>query len=77
MCAKEPGQSPDSPLAVYAGRDGTLRYQMNAELSKYIKSAAKAANMHLSPEEQTFISYHSLRVWATVLLSKAEKMEIH
>ena len=71
--ANELGQSSDSPLAVYTGKEGALRYLTSAELSKHIKSAATVTQMHVTPEELALFSCHSLQVWVAVLLSDSGK----
>ena len=50
-----------------------MKYLTSYDLSVALRSAMKRAHPHLTKEELSLISCHSLRVWACVLLSEAGK----
>jgi hypothetical protein len=66
-------QADDLPFCVYRNNRGKTVYLTAQELTKYIRKVAKKLYPHMTEEELSYFSCHSLRVWAAVLLSEAGK----
>ncbi|KAL7503482.1 hypothetical protein ACHAXN_001269 [Cyclotella atomus] len=66
-------QPEDLPFCIYRNSRGRTVYLTAQELTKYIRKVAKKLYPHMTKEELSYFSCHSLRVWAAVLLSEAGK----
>ena len=60
------------PLCIYKDNNG-IQYLTSTNITNYFWFVMKLAMSNISDKELTLISAHSIRVYACVLLSEADK----
>jgi hypothetical protein len=67
-------QTDDMPLTVYKTKKGKVIYLTGNKIAKLLQKAIKKVCPDTIPDKLKRYSTHSLRVWACLLLNKAEKL---
>jgi hypothetical protein len=70
--AKRLSQSDSEPMAVFVNKFGITRYLTGGKIADALQSIAKAVHPNLSADEIKCFSSHLGRVWAPVILDKAD-----
>ena len=72
--AKRLGQSDDLPLAIYKNsKQSSFKYLTSRKVTEYLRKATRLAHPDWPKEKVNMIGIHSIRVFALVLLSEANK----
>ena len=67
---------PEDPLCVYKD-EKRIQYLTRADITAYLRVICKLVTPNISDAELKFISTHSIRVYACVLLSESGKGDIY
>ncbi len=73
LWAKWLNQPVDMPIAVYKTKKSKVIYLTGNKIAELLRKAVKEVRPDTTPNKLKRYSAHSLRVWACVLLDKAEK----
>jgi hypothetical protein len=75
--ARRLNQPDDMPVAVHKTKKGKVIYLTGNKTAKLLLKAVKKVQPDTTLDELKRYSAHSLRVWACVLLNKAEKSGLY
>ena len=75
--AKRLNQPDDMPVVVYKTKKGKVIYLTGNKIAELLRKAIKEVQPNTTPDKLKRYSAHSLRVWACVLLNKAEKSGLY